>query len=105
MYLPTISGLIRRRILVNFRVDPDVIQPLLPAPFRPKLLGDAAVAGICLPRLIILCYCPVSPTARSAAAISAWRLATSSPIGGPWNRPRSKPNQTMPVTIRKPTVM
>jgi hypothetical protein len=47
----SIQGLIRRRILVNFRVAPDVIQRILPAPFRPKLLGDAAVAGICLIRL------------------------------------------------------
>ncbi len=51
MRLPTIQGTIRRRILVNWRVDPDVIQRLLPAPFRPKLQGDHAVAGICLIRL------------------------------------------------------
>jgi hypothetical protein len=51
MRLPAIDGLIRRRILVNFRVDPDVIQPQLPVPFRPKLLGDAAMVGICLIRL------------------------------------------------------
>ena len=49
--LPTISGLIRRRILVNFRVDPECIADTLPAPFRPKLLDGAAVAGICLIRL------------------------------------------------------
>lgn len=51
MNLPVIQGVIRRRILVNFRVDPDVMQRQLPAPFRPKLLGDSAVAGICLIRL------------------------------------------------------
>jgi hypothetical protein len=51
MRLPTVHGVIRRRILVNFRVDPDVMQRALPEPFRPKLLGDAAVAGICLIRL------------------------------------------------------
>src|SRR5438067_10518504 len=51
MKLSSVRGLIRRRILVNFRVDPDVVQRQLPAPFRPKLLGDAAVAGICLIRL------------------------------------------------------
>jgi hypothetical protein len=37
--------------LVNFRVDPQVMQRFLPAPFRPKLLDDAALAGICLIRL------------------------------------------------------
>jgi len=51
MRLSRVRGLIRRRILVNFRVDPDVMQRQLPVPFRPKLLGDAAVAGICLIRL------------------------------------------------------
>lgn len=51
MRLPMIHGVIRRRILVNFRIDPEVMQRFLPDPFRPKLLGDAAVAGICLIRL------------------------------------------------------
>jgi len=51
MRIPALRGLIRRRILVNFRVDPEVIQRQLPAPFRPKLVGDSAMAGICLIRL------------------------------------------------------
>lgn len=51
MHLPAIHGLIRRRILVNFRVDPEVMQRQLPRPLRPKLLGDAAIAGVCLIRL------------------------------------------------------
>lgn len=38
-------------MLVNFRVDPDVMQRHLPARFRPKLQRDYAVAGICLIRL------------------------------------------------------
>src|SRR5262249_34567579 len=36
---------------VNFRVDPEVMQRQLPAPFRPKMVGDAAMAGVCLIRL------------------------------------------------------
>jgi hypothetical protein len=51
MRIPAVSGLIRRRILVNFRVDPDIVRRFLPPPFRPKLLGDSAMAGICLIRL------------------------------------------------------
>jgi hypothetical protein len=51
MRLPTIEGVIRRRILVNYRVDPQVIQPILPSRFRPKLHNSQAVAGICLIRL------------------------------------------------------
>src|SRR5579871_2826967 len=51
MQLPVISGLIRRRLLVNFRVDAGVMRRFLPAPFRPKLNSGYAIAGICLIRL------------------------------------------------------
>ena len=51
MKLPKVHGVIGRRLLVNFRADPDVIQRQLPAPFRPKLHDGHAVAGICLIRL------------------------------------------------------
>jgi hypothetical protein len=51
MRLPTIQGVIRRRILVNFRADPEIVQRELPARFRPKLQADKAVVGICMIRL------------------------------------------------------
>jgi hypothetical protein len=51
MRLPVIQGVIRRRILANFRVEPEVMQQQLPARFRPKLQQGFAVAGICLIRL------------------------------------------------------
>ena len=51
MKLPVIQGVIRRRILANFRVDPQVMQQQLPARFTPKLQNGYAVAGICLIRL------------------------------------------------------
>jgi Uncharacterized conserved protein (COG2071) len=51
MRLPVIQGVIRRRILVNFRVDPGVMQAQLPARFTPKLQGSHAIAGVCLIRL------------------------------------------------------
>lgn len=51
MRLPKIKGLIRRRILVNFRVDPAVMRKVIPGNFRPKLLDGAALAGVCLIRL------------------------------------------------------
>lgn len=51
MRLPHVHGIIRRRLLVNFRVDPTVAQQRLPPPFRPKLHGGYAVGGICLIRL------------------------------------------------------
>jgi Uncharacterized conserved protein (COG2071) len=51
MNLPTIHGYIDRRILVNFIADPDTVQKIIPAPFRPKIYKDKAVVGICLIRL------------------------------------------------------
>jgi hypothetical protein len=51
MKLPLIRGIIDRRILANYRVDPDIVQRLLPPPFRAKLAGGFGVAGICLIRL------------------------------------------------------
>lgn len=51
MRIPVIRGVIDRRILVNYRVDPDVLAPLLPAPFRPKVVHGVGMVGICLIRL------------------------------------------------------
>ncbi|HEY7186363.1 MAG TPA: DUF2071 domain-containing protein [Vicinamibacterales bacterium] len=51
MKVPKVHGVIGRRLLVNFRVEPEVIQRQLPQPFRPKLHDGHAVAGICLIRL------------------------------------------------------
>jgi Uncharacterized conserved protein (COG2071) len=51
MRLPTVHGTIKRRLLINYRVDPAVMSRLLPAPFRPKLHDHSAIAGICLIRL------------------------------------------------------
>jgi hypothetical protein len=51
MRIPTLQGIIDRRILVNFTVDPDIIQKILPKPFTPKIYEGKAIAGICLIRL------------------------------------------------------
>lgn len=51
MRLPVVQGIIARRLLINYRIDPDLIATLLPAPFRPTLAHGAAIAGICLIRL------------------------------------------------------
>lgn len=49
--LPALEGDIRRRMLVNFRADPAVVQGLLPYGMRPKLHHGHAIVGICLIRL------------------------------------------------------
>jgi hypothetical protein len=45
------SSIVERRLLVNYRVDPEAAASLLPAPLRPQLVNGWAVAGICLIRL------------------------------------------------------
>lgn len=50
MRIPVIHGRIERRILVNYRVDPDVLARVLPRPFKPKLIRGFGMAGICLIR-------------------------------------------------------
>jgi hypothetical protein len=51
MRIPVLRGVIDRRILVNYRVNPDALQAVLPPPFHPKLHRGVGVAGICLIRL------------------------------------------------------
>jgi hypothetical protein len=51
MRIPTIAGIIDRRILINYTVDPGIVRRILPEPFRPKVYLDKAIVGICLIRL------------------------------------------------------
>jgi uncharacterized protein YqjF (DUF2071 family) len=51
MRLPVIRGVIERRILINYRVNPEVLASILPRPFRPQVVGGYGMAGICLIRL------------------------------------------------------
>lgn len=45
------DGVIERRLLVNYRLDPVVARTLLPDGLRPQLVDGSAVAGVCLIRL------------------------------------------------------
>lgn len=49
--LPTIEGIIARRVLLNVRVDPEVAARIVPAPLEVDVRSDSAVAGVCLIRL------------------------------------------------------
>lgn len=51
MRVPVVTGVIQRRILVNFQVDADVLQGVLPEPFRVKTQRGVGIAGVCLIRL------------------------------------------------------
>ena len=47
MRLGEMTGRIRHRILLNYRIDPAVAQRVLPPGFRPKVVDGAAVGGVC----------------------------------------------------------
>lgn len=51
MRIHTVKGIIDRRILINFIADREVVQKIIPKPFRPKVYKDKAIVGICLIRL------------------------------------------------------
>lgn len=51
MKIPTIKGVIDRRILINYQVDKEVLERYLPKPFMPKLIHGKGIAGVCLIRL------------------------------------------------------
>lgn len=46
--LPTLEGVIRRRVLLNFRADPSIVAPLLPAPLEVLTYKGFAIVGVCL---------------------------------------------------------
>jgi hypothetical protein len=48
---PRVVATIERRLLLNYRIDPDVLASVVPAPFRPIVVDGYAVGGICLIRL------------------------------------------------------
>lgn len=49
--LPTLRGVIDRRILVDYRVDPAALDAVLPERFSPHAVEAHAIGGICLIRL------------------------------------------------------
>jgi hypothetical protein len=51
MWIPTLQGVIDRRLLVNYRVDAELLERVLPPPFQPKLVRGQGMVGICLIRL------------------------------------------------------
>lgn len=50
MFIDTIHGLIDRRVLLNYRIDPGVLRQVLPLPFRPKVYEGHGIGGVCMIR-------------------------------------------------------
>lgn len=72
---PQVSGVIDRRILVNYRVHPAIAAEQLPPPFRPLLVHGWAIAGICLIRLRKLRPWFLPPALGLASENAAHRFA------------------------------
>jgi hypothetical protein len=75
MRIPTIAGIIDRRMLINYQVDPEVLARLLPAPFEPKLVDGIGMAGICLIRLTKLRPRALPPVMTLGSENAAHRVA------------------------------
>ncbi len=50
MFLDTIHGIIDRRVLLNYRIDPEALRRVLPPAFKPKLYDGYGVGGVCMIR-------------------------------------------------------
>lgn len=72
---PPLVGVIERRLLINYRLDPAVARELVPQPLRPQLVDGSAVAGICLLRLGALRPDPVPARLGWRAENAAHRIA------------------------------
>ena len=84
MKLPTIEGVIDRRVLVNFRVEPRTMAALLPSSLRPQLVDGWAIAGICLIRLQDL---------RPASMLPGWACGRRTPpIASRWSGMKTAPS-------------
>ncbi|MDH6145001.1 hypothetical protein P3T35_007051 [Kitasatospora sp. GP30] len=83
MLQPAMASTVERRLLVNYRVDPDIAARLLPAPLRPKLSHGQAVAGICLIRLgaVRPSWAPWRFGARSENAAHRFAVEWDGPAG------------------------
>lgn len=83
MRLPAIRGLIKRRVLVNYRTAPAAFDGFLPAPFRPRLVDGHAMAGLCLIRLERVRPAAVTDAVGLASENVAYRVAVE------WTDPQS----------------
>jgi hypothetical protein len=50
MLVDMVHGTIARRVLLNYRIDPAVLNRALPAPFRANLYRGVGVGGVCMIR-------------------------------------------------------
>lgn len=103
MNVPVVAGVIARRLLVNYRVAPDVLARHLPAPFRPQVIGECGVAGICLIGLRAVRPRGIPAAFGLSSENAAHRIAVEWDDGGTTHRgvyiPRRDTSSRMNVAI------
>lgn len=82
MRTPRLEGRLARRILLNYRVEPSRLAPLLPAPLRPLVWRGWGVAGVCLIRLQALRPAGLPAWVGFASESAAHRVAVAWEDGG-----------------------
>lgn len=94
MKLPVLNGIIDRRILINYSVEPEVVSSLLPTHLRPLVVNGYASGGICLIRLkhIGLKYTP--SIFRITSENAAYRFLVTCKDKGGWVRGVYIPRRT-----------
>lgn len=73
--ISVVRARMRRRLLVTYRVDPDIAAHIVPAPFRPQLVRGSAVGGLCLIRLEALRPGWLAPEVGASSEAVAHRFA------------------------------
>jgi uncharacterized protein YqjF (DUF2071 family) len=79
-----IQSRIERRLLLNYRADPEVLAQLLPTGLRPQLVEGWGVAGICLIRLGSVRPHGVPAKLGVATENAAHRIAVEWQEAGQW---------------------
>ncbi|MDQ1172914.1 hypothetical protein QE430_001221 [Microbacterium testaceum] len=73
--IPRMAATIAQRVLVNYRVDPDVARSLLPDGIRPQIVDDSSVAGVCLIHLTAFRPAWFTPAIGHRSRNAAHRIA------------------------------
>lgn len=82
--VPMMEGMIARRILLNWWVDPAVARRLVPEPLEPATVNGFAVAGICLVRLEQLRPAGLPAALGVSTENIAHRIAIRYPVANGW---------------------
>ena len=75
MLVDMVHGTIARRVLLNYRIDPEALRRVLPAPFRPNLYRGMGIGGVCMIRFQALRPRFVPPWLGITSENAAHRIA------------------------------